>query len=82
LSGNDIIKNRYAYGCRDYKNCKFKINSMICGRVISKKNVIKLLSEGETAIIEGFISKNGRSFNAKLKMDNDKKIIFDFSNNK
>ena len=80
ICGNDVIKNRYAYGCRDYQNCKFKINTSICNRVISKSNVIKLLSEGTTSQIEGFISKNGKEFNAKLKLDNDNKVVFDFNN--
>ena len=80
MCGNEVIKNRYAYGCRDYQNCKFKINTSICNRVISKSNVIKLLSEGTTSQIEGFISKNGKEFNAKLKLDNENKVVFDFSN--
>ncbi|MGN0966022.1 MAG: DNA topoisomerase [Candidatus Coprovivens sp.] len=80
ICGNEVIKNRYAYGCRDYQNCKFKINTSICNRVISKSNVIKLLSEGTTSQIEGFISKNGKEFNAKLKLDNENKVVFDFSN--
>lgn len=80
MCGNDVIKNRYAYGCRDYQNCKFKINTSICNRVISKSNVIKLLSEGTTSQIEGFISKNGKEFNAKLKLDNENKVVFDFTN--
>ena len=80
MCGNEVIKNRYAYGCRYYQNCKFKINTSICNRVISKSNVIKLLSEGTTSQIEGFISKNGKEFNAKLKLDNENKVVFDFSN--
>ncbi|MGN1338342.1 MAG: DNA topoisomerase [Candidatus Coprovivens sp.] len=80
LCGNDVIKNRFAYGCKNYTECKFKINSVICGRAISKSNVIKLLNEGCTSKIEGFISKAGKEFNAVLKFDNDKKIVFDFNN--
>lgn len=80
LCSGEVIKNRFAYGCRDYQNCKFKINLQICGRIISKSNIEKLLSEGVTSNIEGFVSKNGKNFNAKLKLDDDKKIVFDFSN--
>lgn len=80
LCGNEVIKNRYAYGCRDYQNCKFRVSTQICGRWISKSNVEKLLSEGATSQIEGFISKNGKNFNARLKLDGDKKVVFDFSN--
>jgi len=78
--GGEVIKNRYAYGCRDYQNCKFRISTQICGRWISKSNVEKLLSEGVTSNIEGFISKNGKNFNAKLKLDSENKVVFDFSN--
>ena len=80
MCGNEVIKNRYAYGCRDYQNCKFRISTQICGRWISKSNVEKLLSEGVTSNIEGFVSKNGKNFNAKLKLDEEKKVVFDFSN--
>ena len=80
VCGNDVVRNRYAYGCWDYQNCKFKVNTMICGRSVSKSNVEKLLLEGTTSQIEGFVSKNGKSFSAKLKLDAEKKVIFDFSN--
>lgn len=78
LCGNDVMKNRYAYGCRNYKECKFKINASVCGRPISKSNAELLLKNGITSKIEGFTSKTGKSFAAKLKLDNDK-VIFDFS---
>ena len=78
LCGSDVIKNRYAYGCKNYKECKFKINTLICNRAISKSNAEKLLKDGITSKIEGFTSKNGKTFDAKLKLDKDK-IIFDFS---
>ena len=80
LCGGEVIKNRYAYGCRDYQNCKFRVSTQICGRWISKSNVEKLLSEGATSQIEGFVSKNGKNFNARLKLDDEKKVVFDFSN--
>ena len=80
LCGSEVIKNRYAYGCRDYQNCKFRVSTQICGRWISKSNVEKLLAEGATSQIEGFVSKNGKNFNARLKLDEEKKVVFDFSN--
>ena len=79
LCGNEVIKGKYSYGCRDYKNCNFRINMIICNRVVSKKNVEMLLRDGYTSKIEGFTSKNGKLFNGKLKMDNDKKVVFDFN---
>lgn len=78
LCGSEVMKNRYAYGCKNYKECKFKINTSICGRSISKANAELLLKNGITSKIEGFTSKNGKNFAAKLKLDKDK-VIFDFS---
>lgn len=76
--GMDVIKNRYGYGCIGYKNgCDFKINGVICKRVISKNNAVKLLNEGKTSKIEGFISKKDTKFNAYLILK-DNKVEFSF----
>ena len=79
LCGAIVKKNRYAYGCSNYKECKFKINTIICNRTISKTNAIKLLEDGETSKIEGFVSKAGKNFDAKLKLEKDGKVVFDFN---
>lgn len=77
--GKDVVKGRYGYGCTGYKEgCKFKISGVICKRVISLKNAQLLLSTGRTSKIKGFVSKNGKNFDAYLKL-NDGKIVFDFS---
>ena len=78
LCGQKVLKNRYGYGCSGYKDgCTFKINMNICNRVISISNAKLLLEKGYTSKIKGFISKNGKSFDAKLVL-NDKKIEFNF----
>ena len=76
--GKDVLKNRYGYGCIGYKDgCDFRINGVICKRVISKRNAIKLLNEGKTSKIEDFISKKDTKFNAYLVLK-DNKIEFSF----
>ncbi len=75
--GNEVAKSRYNYSCRNYKECDFKIPFSICNRTISKSNAIKILNEGKSSKIEGFTSKQGKLFNACLKLDKDK-IVFDF----
>ena len=74
----DIVRNRYGYGCTGYKDgCDFKINMTICKKIISKNTAIELLDNGITSKIDGFISKNNKTFSAKLKLE-DNKVVFDF----
>ena len=79
LCQNDVVKGRYGYYCSGYKDgCKFKINTFICGRVISKSNVIMLLESGRSSKIQGFKSKKtGKTFDAYLKLE-DADVKFDF----
>lgn len=80
LCGNDVAKGRYNYGCLGYKEgCKFKISSYICKRVISLSNAKLLLETGKSAKIEGFISKNGKPFDATLVMEKGGNVKFDFN---
>lgn len=81
LCGNKVVKGKYGYGCLGYKEgCKFRISSYICKRPISISNARRLLAEGRTSQIEGFISKNGKPFKARLRLDEEKRVVFDFSN--
>lgn len=78
LCGKDVLKSRYGYSCSGYKDgCKFSINGVICKRVISKKNAQMLLETGKSSEIQGFTSKNGKLFNARLKLENGI-VKFDF----
>lgn len=77
--GSDVAKNRYNYGCKNYKECDFKIGTTICGRVISKEEASSLLEKNITDKLDGFISKKGTNFSSKLKIV-DNKVVFDFDN--
>ena len=79
VCGKNVVKGKYGYGCMGYKDgCKFRVGSFICKRVISISNARLLLETGKTAEIQGFVSKNGKSFNARLKIDGDR-AVFDFN---
>ena len=68
--GGRIRRTKFGYGCSNYKEgCRFTINRVICGRVISKSNVRLLLTDGKTSKIRGFISKNGKRFDAALRLE-------------
>lgn len=80
LCGEEVKRNKFGYGCSAYKSgCKFKVSAYICGRVISKRNVEKMLLEGKSAKICGFVSpRTGKSFDAMLKLEGTG-CAFDFS---
>jgi len=80
VCGKVVRRTTFGYGCSGYKDgCKFSVNGVICGRVISMSNIQKLLKDGETYQIEGFVSpKSGKRFDAKLRL-HEGKAVFDFS---
>jgi DNA topoisomerase-3 len=80
LCGGDVMRGRYYYGCRKYKEgCTFKVGVYICDRAISVSNVKLLLTEGRTAKITGFTSKRtGKTFDGRLRLENGN-AVFDFS---
>ena len=78
VCSKDVVKGKYGYGCLGYKDgCKFRFGSFICKRTVSLSNARLLLETGKTTEIQGFISKAGKPFNARLKLDGDK-VVFDF----
>ncbi len=79
VCGKDIMRGKWSYGCLGYKEgCNFKINFYICKRAISVSNAKLLLETGKTSKIKGFTSKKNTPFDAQLKLDEEKKVVFDF----
>lgn len=79
----DIVENKVGYGCTKYKDgCNFFVNKEICKKKISEAQVRKLVKSGQTDIIKGFKSKQQKEFNAALKLDENYKVKFDFTNQK
>lgn len=80
LCGREVVRGRYKYGCRGYKEgCGFGVSLNICKRNISVSNIKLLLETGQTSKICGFISKRtGKTFDGALKLI-DGKAVFDFT---
>ncbi len=55
-----------------------RIGKIILERAITRENIAQLLTDGKTELINGFISKRKRPFDAYLCMDNKGKITFEF----
>lgn len=81
---SSIIKGHIGYRCASYKRegdgCNFFVGK-IAGVMLDKEAFTKLITEKETDLIQGFTSKKGSLFDAKLKMDENFQISFSFENN-
>ncbi|MBR3875763.1 MAG: topoisomerase C-terminal repeat-containing protein [Clostridia bacterium] len=75
----NVVRGKFNYGCMGYEDgCKFRVGINICRRDIPIGEVRRLLTEGATDTIKGFISKNGRYFDARLVIK-DGNAVFDFT---
>lgn len=82
LCGKDVVRTRRGYGCSGYKEgCKFTIWSTVASRQISVAEAKMLINEGHTDVLDGFVSKKGTTFSARLKLDGDK-VGFEFDNSR
>ncbi len=75
-----ILKTKFGYKCENYKqgndnDCNFSIGSIL-GHDFTDSEIVKLLKDGKTEKITGFVSKNGKDFDAQiiLKRDENEKV--------
>ncbi len=79
VCGKNVVRGKMNYGCMGYgSGCEFKVGITICKKTIPKAEVMRLLATGATAKMRGFISKNGKTFEARLVIK-DGAAVFDFS---
>lgn len=77
--GRSLIAYDKGYGCSGYKDgeCQFFIGNRYGNKKLSEKTIGKLLKDGKTEVLKGFISKAGKKFDAGL-IYKDEKIKYDF----
>ncbi|MEJ7688440.1 MAG: topoisomerase C-terminal repeat-containing protein, partial [Variovorax sp.] len=61
------------------KICDFRSGKVILQRPIEREQMVKLLATGKTDLLQRFISKKGRPFNAFLVRQPDGKVGFEFA---
>lgn len=64
----------WCYEC----DCGYKIPHTIAKKSLSEEQVKKLITEGHTPLLRGFVSKKGKKFEAALICDENGHIEFDF----
>ncbi|OJX90839.1 MAG: hypothetical protein BGP01_05615 [Paludibacter sp. 47-17] len=67
--------------CSD-ENCGLMVFRNKSEKQLSDKQISDLLTTGKTAVIKGFKSKGGKSFDAALMFDSEYKVVFDFPEKK
>jgi DNA topoisomerase-3 len=73
-----IISRKNFYGCSAYKEgCKQTFPTTFLKKRLSVKHIEDLCTKGSTESIKGFVSKSGKTFNAKLVLT-DGKITLNF----
>ncbi len=81
---NIIRENARAYGCTSWKSreepgCGFVIWRSIAGRQLMPDEAKELIEQRHTTEeLQGFRSRAGKPFRARLKLDDDDKVVFDF----
>ncbi|MBF0117277.1 MAG: DNA topoisomerase 3 [Desulfobacterales bacterium] len=81
--GGEIIEGKKGFGCSNWKKgCKFVVWKTIAGKTLSVQEVETIIQKGITDFLDGFISKKGSSFSARLKLEieglDEPKVVFDF----
>ena len=78
--GKNVARGRYSYACEDFPDkCDFKINLRILGCPVPKEQAAKLLTNGKTDKMNFTSLKTGKVFSSSLKLDDNKKVVFDFT---
>ncbi|HSV32432.1 MAG TPA: DNA topoisomerase 3 [Atribacteraceae bacterium] len=79
LCSQPVIENRSAFACSRWKEgCPFTLWKRVLGRAVSRTQALRLITAGKTDKIAGFRSKKGRSFAARLVLQENGKIGFEF----
>jgi DNA topoisomerase III len=69
-SGAELCEAPTSYVLREREGAEwknvFQVGRLMCQKPITRENAIELVQSGKTALIQGFISKKGRPFDAFL----------------
>jgi DNA topoisomerase-3 len=83
-TGEIIKENSKAYGCTSWKSreevgCGFVIWKRVAGRTLTPEIARQLIEERRTReVLSGFRSRNGKPFRARLVLNDEDKIEFEF----
>ncbi|MBT3193104.1 MAG: DNA topoisomerase 3 [Verrucomicrobia bacterium] len=82
VCGSHVIEGEKGFGCvRWRQGCRFVVWRKIGQRTIPMASVRVLLKNGITPFIQKFERRDGKRFDARLKLEEGGKVVFDFTPN-
>lgn len=80
ICGAAVRQKRTIFTCDTGRSCSFVVFGKMANRAISSTMIKDLLKNGKTKTVKGFKShKTGKEFAAALRLDQNSKVVFDFS---
>jgi DNA topoisomerase-3 len=87
VCGGGVFETEQEYLCEktqaEKRACRFKTGKVVCQRPVEREHLLKLISAGQTELLENFISKRGKPFSAHLAIGTEGKergrVIFKFA---
>ncbi|MGB9666089.1 MAG: DNA topoisomerase 3 [Candidatus Cryosericum sp.] len=83
ICGGNVLERPSSYVCehhgRKKTDCKFSIPKTILRRPISREEAKQLMTEKRTEMLDGFVSKRGFKFSARLLLKPDNKLEWEFA---
>ncbi len=81
--GGRVLETDVQYICEKsqaaQKPCKFQVGKVILRQPIDREQLKKLIANGSTDFLKGFISKGGKPFAATLVLTENHKVAFEFA---
>jgi DNA topoisomerase-3 len=74
-----VREKRSVFECDGGRTCDFVIFKTIASRKISVRTVKAMLKDGRSPVLKRFKSKKGKEFSAALKLSEQGRVVFDFS---
>lgn len=62
--------------------CGFTVWRNVAGKKLSDDTLRSLITKGGTGMVSGFVGKSGNRFDARLKLETDGKVVFEFDKKK
>jgi DNA topoisomerase-3 len=78
-----IIEGKRGFGCNRFREgCDFVVWKEISGKRLTEKQIYSLIGKGKTGLLKGFKSKSGKKFEARLRLDPQWRVAFEFPRQK